>query len=86
MAEVTPLPLSGSVFFDRRDARRSMRVSWHAESKVFVISMWRDDVCIASFPLAADEAARFVHTVVRSLAGDDPVTIGQDSVTRSHSG
>jgi hypothetical protein len=75
MVEVTPLPANGSIFFDPRDSRRSMRVSWHAEAGVFVISMWRDDSCVASFPLAAGEAARFVHTFVSSLAGDDPAAI-----------
>ena len=82
MAEVTPLPLSGSVFFDRRDPRRSLRVSWHPEAGAFILSMWRDDACIASFPLATDEAARFVHTFVSALAGDDPAVIPQESATQ----
>jgi hypothetical protein len=73
VAEVTPLPSTGSVFIDPRDNRRSMRLSWHAEAGVFVVSLWRDDACVASFPLAAAEAARFVHTMVGALAGELPV-------------
>lgn len=55
------LPAAGSVFFDARGDGRALRVSWHAESDMVVLSLWRDTVCVGSFRLAVDEVPDFIE-------------------------
>jgi hypothetical protein len=52
---VRPLPESGSIFLDARGGDRALRVSWHHESGLVVLSLWRDNVCSGSFRLGVDE-------------------------------
>ena len=69
MDRVSPLPSNGAVFFDPRDPTRSLRVSYHAEQAVFVLSQWRGSDCLATFQLSADEVPQLVYALTRSLAG-----------------
>jgi hypothetical protein len=69
MEHVTPLPSHGAVFFDDRDRGRTLRLSFHAEAAVFVISLWRYDTCQSTFRLSVDDAPEFVHQLVESLTG-----------------
>ena len=55
MPAARPLPESGSIFLDARGGDRALRVSWHHESGLVVLSLWRDNVCSGSFRLAVDE-------------------------------
>lgn len=55
MDQRRPLPRAGAVFPDPRGEDRSLRVSWHHESQVVVLSLWRDNVCTGTFRLVADE-------------------------------
>ena len=55
MADVTTLPVNGEVFIDDRGPDRSLRVSWHSEASVVVLSLWRHEFCIGSFRLRADD-------------------------------
>lgn len=50
-----PLPRTGGVFLDSRGEERSLRVSWHSEADLVVLSLWRDNVCTGTFRLALDE-------------------------------
>jgi hypothetical protein len=68
MDRVSPLPSNGTVFFDPRDPARSLRVSYHEEQAVFVLSQWRGSDCLATFQLAVDEVPRLVYELTRSLA------------------
>ena len=43
------------MFLDSRGGDRALRVSWHHESGVVVLSLWRENVCAGSFRLAVDE-------------------------------
>jgi hypothetical protein len=52
---VRPLPETGSIFLDARGGDRALRVSWHHESGLVVLSLWRENVCAGSFRLAIDE-------------------------------
>ena len=61
---MSPLPAQGTVFFDPRDEGRFLRVSFHDDLGVFVLSLWRDDTCLGTFRLAADEAPRLIHAMV----------------------
>ena len=49
------LPRTGAVFLDPRGEDRSLRVTWHQESQLVVLSLWRDNVCAGTFRLAAEE-------------------------------
>lgn len=73
MDRISPLPNQGSVFFDVRDEGRSLRLSFHSESNVFVFSLWREAECLGSFRLPADDAPRLIHAITTGLAGDRPV-------------
>ena len=52
---VHPLPTTGSVFVDARGGDRALRVTWHPEAEMVVLSLWRDNVCAGSFRVAAAE-------------------------------
>ena len=55
MANARPLPATGEVFLDARGSERVLRVSWHYDDDLVVLSLWRDNVCTGSFRLAVDE-------------------------------
>ena len=42
-------PGTGSVFLDPRGDDRSLRVTWHQESQLVVLSLWRDNVCAGTW-------------------------------------
>jgi hypothetical protein len=76
MAEVTPFPRVGTVFFDTRADGRTLRLSWHEASGTFVLSIWHHDTCTASFRLDSSEAPRLLYAVSSALASGEipPVT------------
>ena len=55
MATARPLPAAGEIFLDARGGDRALRVSWHHESDLVVLSLWRDNLCAGSFRLGVDE-------------------------------
>ena len=67
MAAVRPLPRTGSIFFDARGADRALRVSWHEEADLVVVSLWRDNVCTGSFRLAGADVPDVIDTLVEAL-------------------
>lgn len=67
MAEVVPFPTSGTVLFDERGEDRSLRVSWHAEAQVVVLTHWRAGACVSSFRLSVGEVPALVTALVRGL-------------------
>lgn len=71
MASMHALPASGDVFLDARDQGRAMRLSWHNDGDLAVLSIWRAGTCVASFQLERDEIPGLIDTLVRGLA-DDP--------------
>jgi hypothetical protein len=67
MPTARPLPATGSVFLDARGGDRALRVSWHPESGLVVLSLWRDNVCAGSFRLAVDEVPDLIDTLRTGL-------------------
>lgn len=67
MAAVRPLPRRGSIFLDARGDERALRVSWHEEADLLVVSLWRDNVCAGSFRLAGDDIPDLIGTLVEAL-------------------
>jgi hypothetical protein len=61
--DAVPLPRDGEVFFDVRGEARSMRLSWYADSKVAVFSIWQGNRCTGTFRLPFVDLARMVQTL-----------------------
>lgn len=62
-----PLPMTGSIFFDARGEDRALRVSWHHDVDLVVVSLWRDNVCSGSFRLTVDEVPALIDMLRRGL-------------------
>ena len=60
MATARPLPATGEIFLDARGADRALRVSWHYDSDLVVLSLWRENVCTGSFRLTVDEVPELI--------------------------
>lgn len=67
MAIARPLPKTGSVFMDPRGGGRALRVSWHGEAGMVVLSLWRDNVCAGSFRLSAADVPEMIETLQAGL-------------------
>jgi len=57
----------GTLFLDARGDDRGLKVSWHQEAAVVVLSVWRDNVCAASFRLAIDEVPDLIALLREGL-------------------
>jgi hypothetical protein len=68
MQLTSPLPTSGEVFADARGGDRSLRVTWHGEAGVVVLSLWREDLCAGTFRLDAGEVPAFIAVLREGLA------------------
>lgn len=60
-------PAGGEVFLDARGDGRALRLRWHPEADVVVLSLWRDGVCAGTFRLPQAEVATFVDALVDGL-------------------
>jgi hypothetical protein len=66
MGEVVPLhPARRALFADARGA--GLRVTWHDDADVVVLSLWRDDRCTGTIRLPPAEAARLAGFIVEHL-------------------
>lgn len=68
MSAVRPLPQVGSIYLDARGSERALRVSWHPEDDLVVLSLWRDNVCAGSFRLAIEEVPDLIQMLREGLA------------------
>jgi hypothetical protein len=64
----TPLPTVGEVFLDARGGARALRVSWHHEDGLVVLSLWREGLCSGSFRLGVDEVPELIDVLRRGLS------------------
>ncbi|NUS49865.1 MAG: hypothetical protein HOQ22_02350 [Nocardioidaceae bacterium] len=71
---VSPLPATGEVFLDARGPERALRVTWHPEADVVVLSLWSGGVCTGTFRLPFDEVPDLVEALRSSLASAFDVT------------
>lgn len=60
------------VFVDARDHGRALRVTWHPETGLLVVSIWRDDTCVATTQVPAADLARLSHLLTDALASAAP--------------
>jgi hypothetical protein len=68
MNPVAPLPAAGEVFLDARGSGRALRVSWHSEADVVVLSLWHGGTCSGSFRLRIEDVPDLVATLRAGLA------------------
>jgi hypothetical protein len=67
MHPVTPLPATGEVFLDSRGSGRALRVSWHSEADVVVLSLWHGHTCSGSFRLPIEQVPDLVDALRAGL-------------------
>ena len=67
MPNARPLPQAGSIFLDARGGDRALRVSWHTEAGLVVLSLWRENVCSGTFRLSIDEVPELIDTLRAGL-------------------
>jgi hypothetical protein len=63
----SPLPSAGEVFLDARGDGRGLRVSWHPDAEVVVLSLWRGGTCAGTFRLPIEEVPELVRVLRESL-------------------
>ena len=63
MGEVLPLPSIGDVFVDVRGDDRTLRVSYHADGGVVVVSLWAGAACRGSFRMGTDDVGRLLSVL-----------------------
>ena len=68
MPHVTPLPTAGDVFLDARGSGRALRVTWHEEADLVVLSLWHGGTCTGTFRLPVTEVPDLVDALQEGLA------------------
>ncbi len=64
---VTANRKQGEVFLDARGNGRAMRLTWHHEFDLVVLSLWREGTCAGTFRLSRQDVAGFVDALVDGL-------------------
>jgi hypothetical protein len=65
----------GEVFLDARGEGRAMRLRWHHEADLVVLSLWRDHLCTGTFRLTSADVGDFVDALVDGLRGAPGVEV-----------
>jgi hypothetical protein len=67
------LPTRREVFLDPRDA--GLRVTWHPEQDLLVLSVWHDDRCVGTFWMPVQDVPRLSALLTAAL-GDRVIEAG----------
>ncbi|QSR26415.1 hypothetical protein CFH99_12345 [Nocardioides aromaticivorans] len=78
-----PLPRAGETYADLRGEGRRLRVAWHTERDVVVLSLWRDNVCTGTFQLTADDVADLVDVLGAGRDASYTAALGARRAARS---
>ena len=65
--------------------RADLRVTWHEDDDMFVLSLWHGDACVGTAPLDARDAAEVASFVVSQLGERDrwaPHVVDSDAEVR----
>jgi hypothetical protein len=76
MDRTRPEPARRALFTDARGA--GMRVTWHAEHHLVVLSLWHGEVCAATFRMPPAEAARLAGFIVEHLGREAARNVEED--------
>ena len=68
MASPRPLPAHGAIYLDPRGDDRALRVSWHPEADVVVLSLWRENLCMGTFRLDVEDVPALIDLLRSGLA------------------
>ena len=63
MGEVRPIPTLGGVVRDVRGAERALRVSWHHEDELVVLSLWNGPRCTGTVRVAAADVPALIEAL-----------------------
>ena len=63
------VPPHGEVFTDARGEARTMRVTWHADEGLVVLSLWHGGVCHGTFRLAQDDLPALLRALTDGPLG-----------------
>ena len=63
MGEVRPIPTLGGVVRDARGAGRALRVSWHGEDGLVVLSLWDGPRCTGTVRVAATDVPVLIEAL-----------------------
>lgn len=85
MPPVTPLPLTGEIYLDARSPSRALRVTWHHEAGLVVLSLWRDTTCAGTFRLAIEEVPDLIDVLRAGLDASYSSALGDRRAAR-HAG
>jgi hypothetical protein len=69
---VAPLPACGDVFLDACAPEKGMRVTWHQEVGLVVVSLWRGNTCPSTMRLAPQDVPRLISALAGGLAAAYP--------------
>ncbi len=72
MGEVQPLPQLGGVFVDARRAGRALRVSWHTDAGLVVLSLWDGARCTGTLQVPATDVPELIHSLALGLTPAPP--------------
>jgi hypothetical protein len=67
MTTIAAAPTGAEFFLDARGDARSLRVRWHREDALVVLSLWRGPECTGSFRLAIDEVPTLIEALRAGL-------------------
>jgi hypothetical protein len=77
MGAVRPIPRLGGVVSDARGGGRTLRVSWHGEDGLVVLSLWDGPRCTGTVRVAAADVPVLVEALQLGLV---PPESGEDGV------
>ncbi|MDQ3484065.1 MAG: hypothetical protein M3445_01405 [Actinomycetota bacterium] len=78
----TPEHPRGEVFLDARGNGRAMRLTWHHEADLVVLSMWRGGTCTGTFRMAREDVNEFIDALVDGLRDAPGVHFGAHAAGR----
>ncbi len=70
MATVAPTPLGAEFFLDTRGEARTLRVRWHHEEGLVLLSLWHGGECTGTFRLPLAEVPVLVEALRAGLDAD----------------
>ena len=73
------MPTFGDLFTDVRGDDRTMRVSYHQDQGVVVVSLWLGPICRGSFRMAAGDVRKLMSTLTEIDLATAPAGTGDDS-------